>query len=329
VSGPPDLKLAFVPLNDAAVLIAAKAKGFFAGEGLRVQLSREVSWATVRDKVQFGAVDGAHLLGAVALASSLGAGSEPAPLIAPMALHTGGAALTLASRLGAIAGPTPDASGVARLIERRREEGASQLTFAIVFPYSTHNYLLRDWLAEAGVRPDEDVKLMVAPPSRMAGLLADGVIEGFCAGEPWNAAAVAAGVGAVVMRAAEARSGAPDKVLAVTEAWGEAHPDILQALLRALLKAAAWAQAAENRAELVAVLAQPEHVGADPAIIAAGLADIRFHGAATTSPMPAHAVWLLHQMARWGQIGADVDTSRVAARVFREDLHDQALTSLR
>jgi ABC-type nitrate/sulfonate/bicarbonate transport system substrate-binding protein len=197
-----------------------------------------------------------------------------------------------------------------------------------VFPYSTHNYLLRDWLAEAGVRPDEDVRLMVAPPSRMAGLLADGVIEGFCAGEPWNAAAVAAGVGAVVMRASETRASAPDKVLAVTEAWSRRRPEVLQALLRALLKAAAWAQAPQHRAELVAILALPEYVGADPAVIAAGLGDLRFHGAAVTAPEPAHALWLLHQMARWGQVAPEVDVAPIAGRVFRKDLHDAALHAL-
>ncbi len=239
-------------------------------------------------------------------------------MIAPLALNLGGAALTLSRRLAAVSGGT--AEGLARVIGRRAEEGASQLTFAVVFPYSTHNYVLRDWLAEAGVRPDEDVRLVVAPPSRMAGLLRDGVIEGFCVGEPWNAAAAAEGVGEVVMRASQARPAAPDKVFAVGEAWAQANPETLSALVRALKAAGRWADAVENRGELVELLCAPEHVGAEPGAIAAGLADIRFVAGGASVPEPAHALWLLHQMARWGQIAPGAATESAAARVYRPSL---------
>lgn len=94
------LRLGYVPLVDAAALIAAREKGFFAAQGLEVELSREVSWATVRDKVMVGALDGAHMLAPLALAATLGAGSDPVSLIAPMALNLDGAAVTLSTRLG-------------------------------------------------------------------------------------------------------------------------------------------------------------------------------------------------------------------------------------
>ena len=328
MSGSPDLKVAFVPLSDAAVVIVAWARGFFRAEGLAVELSREVSWATVRDKLQVGAVDGAHLLAPIALASTAGQDGAATPMIAPLALNQGGAALTLAARLAAIVGPGSGAEGLARVIERRREEGASQLTFAVVFPLSTHNYLLRDWLAAAGIRPDEDLRLTVAPPSRMADLLADGVIEGFCAGEPWNAVAVAKGVGEVMMRSSRARPTASDKVFAVREAAAEAQPERLQAALRALLRAGDWADAPENRAELVSLLAEPGHVGADPSVIRAGLSDIRFSTDGASLPDPLQARWLLSQMVRWNHIPATSDTDAIAARVYRQDLFAQALGAL-
>jgi two-component system, oxyanion-binding sensor len=208
---------------------------------------------------------------------------------------------------------------LARLVVRRREEGASPITLAVVFPYSTHNYLLRDWLSRAGIDPDRDVRLTVAPPSRMTELLTSGVVEGFCVTEPWGAAAVATGAGITAVRASQLWPRTPDKVLAVTETWAAAHPDVLQALLRALLRGAAWAEA--NRAELAAILAQPRYVGAPAAVIERSLADMIFHADEANAPDPTHAAWLLDQMTRWGHLPATGDALQIAARVYRPDLY--------
>ncbi|MDZ4370779.1 MAG: CmpA/NrtA family ABC transporter substrate-binding protein, partial [Phenylobacterium sp.] len=176
------LCLGFVALNDAASMIAADAKGFFAAEGLEVELVREVSWATIRDKVDVGALDGAHMLAPMALATA--AGADLKPLVAPLTLNLNGPAVTLSSRLAGVVDAGSTADGLGRLLARRREEGASPITLAVVFPYSTHNYLLRDWLSRSGIDPEADVRLTVAPPARMTELLASGVVEGFCVTEP-------------------------------------------------------------------------------------------------------------------------------------------------
>ncbi|WP_293676826.1 ABC transporter substrate-binding protein [uncultured Phenylobacterium sp.] len=323
------LRLGFIALNDAAALIVADALGYFGQEGLAVDLVREVSWATMRDKLAVGALDGAHLLAPLALAASLGApDGRPIPLVAPLALNINGPAITLSSHLAAAVGEGPHADGLARLIARRREEGASPLTLAVVFPLSVHAYLLRDWLARAGVDPDNDVRLTVAPPSRMTELLVGGVVEGFCVTEPWDTAAVVAGAGMIAARGSELWPRTPDKVFAVTEAWAEADPPRLRAVLRALLRAAAWADAQENRAELAAILARPHYVGADAAVIEASLGDIVFDADGASAPQPVHAAWLLSQMMRWRHIPADVDIGRVAGQVYRPDLHAAAAVDL-
>jgi NitT/TauT family transport system ATP-binding protein/nitrate/nitrite transport system substrate-binding protein len=321
------LRLGFAPLNDAAALIVARDKGFFGDEGLSVDLSREASWATVRDKLSAGLLDGAHMLAPLALAMTLGAGCDVTPVIAPFAMNLGGAAVTLSTRLAAHVAGDVDARGLAALIGRRRDQGSSPLTFATVFPYSIHNYLLRDWLAQAGVDPDRDVRLTVVPPARTADLLADGVIEGFCAGEPWNQVAERAGVGRTVMRAARFAPSAPDKVFAVTEDWARADPARLQALLRALLRASAWADDADNRVELAAMLEPPMNIGVERAAIAAGMSDIRFHRDGANRPRSSHAIWLMEQMRRWGQLTSDRDADSFAARVYRPDLFDEAVTA--
>lgn len=316
-----ELQLGFIPLVDAAPLIVAHARGFFASEGLTVSLSREGSWATVRDKVAAGALDGAHMLSPMVIAASLGIGSETKAMIAPLALNRGGAAITLSTRL---AGEQPAGVQLARLARRRQEEGASPLTLAVVYPYSIHNYLLRTWLVGLGLDPDRDVRLTVAPPSRTADLLAEGVIEGFCAGAPWNAVAEAAGVGRTVAHVEEVLPDAPDKVFGVTEYWAAANPQVLAGLVRALDAAGRWCAASENRQALAALLARPEHVGASVQAIRQGLQAIAFGADELGRPRPDHALWILDQMARWGQADP-AGAAKAAARIYRPDLYDQAL----
>jgi NitT/TauT family transport system ATP-binding protein/nitrate/nitrite transport system substrate-binding protein len=305
------VRLGYAPLSDSAPLVAAQALGFFADEGLQAELSREVSWATIRDKLALGALDGAHLLAPMALAAAVGEAAPP--VVVPMALAHGGAGITLSERIVEAAGE--EASGLARLIARRRAERASPLTLAVVYPYSTHNYLLRTWLAEAGLDPAADLHMTVAAPSRMAELLGGGVIEGFCAGEPWGPAAQAAGAGRVVARVGDLWPVAPDKVLGFGRAWAEADRPRLEAVLRALGRAAGWCAEPKNREALAGLLAERLELGAE--VILPGLAHLAFEAQAANR---AEAAWLLEQMRRWGQLDAAADRRALAEAVYRPDL---------
>ncbi|MGR4862770.1 CmpA/NrtA family ABC transporter substrate-binding protein [Caulobacter sp. LARHSG274] len=338
MTGVADLKLGFIPLTDCAPLVVAKAQGFFAEEGLEVALSREVSWATIRDKVTVGALDGAHMLAPMALAAGLNDGAATGPMLAPLALNLNGGGITVSTALalalrdidpeGMAASPV-SARPLARLIEFRRTQGAALLTFAVVYPHSMHNYALRYWLAEAGIDPDRDVRLVVTPPPRMVEHLGSGDIDGFCVGAPWNAAAVSEGLGELLIKASEFWAGGPDKVFGLTAAWAARHPDELRAALRALIRAAAWADEPGNHAELVALLARPDYVGAEPELLARALKrEIVFHQAAAGLPRREHALWFLSQMVRWGQVDGDLDLGAVADRVYRPDLFRDAALSL-
>ena len=68
----------------------------------------------------------------------------------------------------------------------------------MTFPFSTHNYQLRFWMAAGGVDPDEDVRLVVLPPPYMVDSLANGHVDAFCVGAPWNSVAVDLGVGHIL-----------------------------------------------------------------------------------------------------------------------------------
>jgi NitT/TauT family transport system ATP-binding protein/nitrate/nitrite transport system substrate-binding protein len=314
------IRLGFIPLNDCAALAVAREKGFFVAEGLDVTLSREPSWSNIRDKLAVGTLDGAHMLAPMALAASLGLGVYRTPMIAPLALNRNGSAFTVSEALA----EAMKSASLAELVGRRAKEGWPPLRFAVVFSYSMHNYELRQWLSDGGIDPDNDVRLVVAPPPRMGGQLESGEIDGFCAGEPWNALAVARGTGTVAVRAIDIWPNGPDKVLGVTRSWAEAEPVQLLALVRALVAAAAWADAPENRDELASLLAQPAYVGAPKAVIAASLADIVFSRDGAGVPRLEHAEWFLEQMLRWGQIDSKIDRAATAAEVYRPDLFEAA-----
>src|SRR5438876_3349144 len=251
------LHIGFIPLVDAAALIIAVDKGFAAAEGLDVKLVREVSWSNVRDKLNIGLFDAAHLLAPVAIASSLGLGHVKVPIVAPFNLGLNGNAITVSPALHAdlmeeIDGdrfdPMVTALALARVVAKRRRTGAEPLTFGMTFPFSTHNYQLRFWMAAGGVDPDEDVRLVVLPPPYMVDSLAKGPVDAFCVGAPWNSIAVDLGIGEILHFASDILVRAAEKVLAIRQSWSEKNPELVAGLVRAAARAAEFIEHPENRA---------------------------------------------------------------------------------
>src|SRR4029077_3245689 len=231
------LRIGFIPLADAAALIVAVDKGFAAAEGLDVELVREVSWSNVRDKLNIGFFDAAPPLAPVAIASSLGLGHVKVPILAPFGLGVNGNAITVSPALyaaiaaaadGSIVDPMVSARALARVVTSRKAKGEEPLTFGMTFPFSTHNYHLRFWMAAGGVDPDEDVRLVVLPPPYMVESLANRHVDGFCVGAPWNSVAVDLGIGFILHFVSEILARAAEKVLGVRSAWAEENPDVLK-----------------------------------------------------------------------------------------------------
>jgi two-component system, oxyanion-binding sensor len=348
MTGP--LRIGFIPLVDAAALIVAVDKGFTAAEGLDVALVREVSWSNVRDKLNIGLFDAAHLLAPVAIASSLGLGHVKVPIVAPFNLGLNGNAITVSPALhadimGELEGdrfdPMATALALARVVAKRRKSGAEPLTFGMTFPFSTHNYQLRFWMAAGGVDPDEDVRLVVLPPPYMVDSLANGHVDAFCVGAPWNSVAVDLGIGHILHFVADILVRAVEKVLAVRQDWSEKKPDVVAALVRAHVRAAEFIEQPHNRSEVAQILAQPERIGVDASVIQRtldGRLKISPDGSMRESsryllvgredaarPDPVQAAWLYAQMVRWGQTATRPDALKTAMGVFRPDLYDAAL----
>jgi two-component system, oxyanion-binding sensor len=351
MTGP--LQIGFIPLVDAAALIVAVDKGFCAGEGLDVTLVREVSWSNVRDKLNIGLFDAAHLLAPVAIASSLGLGHVRVPIAAPFNLGLNGNAITVSPGLHAaimaeIDGdrfdPMATALALSRVVAARRKSGAEPLTFGMTFPFSTHNYQLRFWMAAGGVDPDEDVRLVVLPPPYMVDSLASGHVDAFCVGAPWNSIAVDQGVGLILHFVSDILVRAAEKVLAIRRNWSDRNPQVVAALVRAASKAAEFIEQPQNRAEAARILSAPERIGVDADVIQRtldGRLRISPDGTMRESsryllvgredaarPDPVQAAWLYAQMVRWGQAAFSTDALQTAMAVFRPDLYDAALGSV-
>ena len=344
------LCIGFIPLVDAAALIVAVDKGFAAAEGFDVTLVREVSWSNVRDKLNIGLFDAAHLLAPVAIASSLGLGHVKVPITAPFNLGLNGNAITVSPALHAaimaeIDGdrfdPMVTALALARVVAARRKSGAEPLTFGMTFPFSTHNYQLRFWMAAGGVDPDEDVRLVVLPPPYMVDSLANGHVDAFCVGAPWNSVAVDRGVGHILHFVSDILVRAAEKVLAVRQNWSEKNPQIVAALVRAASHASEFIEQPQNRAEVARILARPERIGVDADVVRRtldGRLKISPDGTMRESsryllvgreeaarPDPMQAAWLYAQMVRWGQASISPEAVEIAKSVFRPDLYDAAL----
>ena len=334
-----ELVLGITPLTDCAPIAVAHEHGHFRREGLRVRLSREPSWANIRDKLATGALDGAHLLAPMALAATLGIEPIAEPVVTGLALGLGGNALTVSNRLrarldeaGAATGASPAECGLAlaRVIAEDRAAGRPALRIAKVFPFSMHGYELRHWLGEAGIAPGRDVRLPVVPPPRLVESLEAGTIDGFCAGEPWNSLAVLRGGGALLFPIHAFWPHAPEKVFGVNARWLEREGEAHRALLRALLGAARWCDAPEHRGELARLLSAHAYVDAPESAIlpslAAGLH--RFHADHANFPWRSHAIWIATQMLRWGELEKPLDLRAETARVYRADLYRAAAAEL-
>ena len=240
------LKIGFVPLIDAAPLIAAFQLGYFREEGLNVSLHRQIGWANIRDKLSFGQLDAGHALLGMPIASHLGRDSFNEPLIGILELGAGGNAITVRKELhdqGATS-----AAGLASLM--KSQPRFSRLIVGHVFSSSMHHYLLREWLASAGINPDWDVKMCIIPPPQMVDHMRGGYVDLFCVGEPWNTLATRQGHGVPIVATTDILPRHPEKVLAVSRRFAKGKSELLAMLVRATLRGCQWCENGENRQRL-------------------------------------------------------------------------------
>ena len=336
--------IGFLPLVDAALPILAHEHGFAAAEGLQLRLVKDVSWATVLDRLLYGHTDAAHLVAPLALAATLGRGRPAQPLAVPFVLGLNGNAITLRPELAAQVAPAGvlgDPASVGAALRAVVAQSPRPLRFGVVHRYSSHNYMLRYWLAACGVVPDRDVEIVTVPPPYCADALESGEVDGICVGEPWNSVAVERGAGVIVLATAQIWRRGVEKVLAVRESLLAERRAEVEALIRALIAAARQFVDPAAARENAAILARPEYLDghadlieraiADRLLLARGgslshFPDFMFqYREAANFPWVSQAQWLYTQMARWDGGGFNPQDAEKAARVFRPDVYRSAL----
>ena len=330
------LRVGFVPLTDCAPLVMAAELGLFKKFGLRVELSRELGWATVRDKIIHRELDAAHALAAMPVAATLGLGSVACDCLTALVLNLNGNAITLSNELwnrGVRDGKTLREE----IVRSRREK---TYTFGVVFPFSSHRHLLRQWFAAHGIDSERDVHIAVVPPPQMVANLKAGHLDGFCVGEPWSSVAVQSRVGWIAVTSSELDPLHPEKVLMVRGDFAANRGEEHVALVAALLEACELCDQPENHEQIITTLARPEYVGAPESALRHGingemdfghgtervLRDFCiFHRDNANEPSGDKAAWVLELVHSNGfSPEPSVLNFALSRKVFRPDIFEQA-----
>ncbi|WP_246831195.1 CmpA/NrtA family ABC transporter substrate-binding protein [Pandoraea sp. SD6-2] len=306
------LRVGFVALSDAAPLVVAKRLELGHEHGLTLELSRESSWAAVRDKLLTGELDAAHSLYGLVYGVQLGIGGPREDMAVLMVLNRNGQAVTVTPSLADAMARTGDLREALVSLGRKP-------VFAQTFPTGTHAMFLNYWFAAQGIDPLSEVSSIVIPPAHMVAAMEEGGLDGFCCGEPWHAVAQARGLGRTVAVSSDIWPNHPEKVLACRRDFVARYPKTAQALVRTLLSACRWLDMPGHRAEAAGWLAEPAWVGAPRDLIAARLlgdfgrmqgrhallAVSFFDEGAVNYPHPSDGMWFISQYRRWGMVGAE------------------------
>lgn len=338
-------RIGFLPLVDAALPIVAHEMGLADKEGIHLTLVKDRTWATVRDRLAYGQTDAAHLVAPIAIAMALGLDRAPTPIGAPFMLGLNGNAIAVSNVLAEMLGVGMEAD-VRTVGERLTAIAKAQISMgrrlriAVVHRYSSHNYMLRYWLAACGCDPDRDVEIMVVAPPLVADAFAAGEIDASVVGEPWNSLAVERGDGVIISSTSRIWTRGVEKLLAFrSELLEERRPDV-EALLRALYAAGQVVLDPAHTDMVADLLARDAYVGLPRAVIARAITGqmicrhggtpvkekdfLVLHGEAANFPWRSQAMWLYSQMARWGHAKPTLEGFEAAAGVFRPDVYRSA-----
>lgn len=333
---PMSLRVGFVPLNDCAPLAVAQELGLFDKHGLKVELRRELGWATIRDKIIHGELDAVHALAAMPVAAALGLGSIPCECVSGLVLSLHGNAITLSIDLREKG--VRNAATLRDEIQKNRAQ--KKYTFGVVCPFSSHNFLLRQWLANGGINPERDVQIVVVPPQQMVANLKAGNLDGYCVGEPWNSVAVQRGIGWCAAVGSEIAPGHPEKVLMVRRGFDDQHHEEHLGLIAALVEACAFCDQKENTHEVARILAQPEYLNLPMEILSPSLrgefevagrkverlADFQiFHRNDANEPSQDKVAWIIRSVQQSGLVPDRSIFQKFATnKIFRPDIFAEA-----
>jgi ABC-type nitrate/sulfonate/bicarbonate transport system substrate-binding protein len=331
------IRLGYVRLLDAAPLIVADSLGMFRDAGLNVELSREVGWATIRDKLAFGDLDVAQALSPMPFVMQMGINVAKTEVITGMVLSCNGNAITLSTQLREEG--VEDGASLRRYIKNGFRP--RKLVFGVVSHASSHHFILCRWLEQHGVCPHKDVIISVLPPEQMVRNLASQNIDGFCVGEPWNSLAIEEGLGWCAATSEAIASAYPEKVLATTERFYSYRGSEYVQMIQVLLEACAYCEDPANRTVLLNILSKFEYLNCNTATLAQALSGhfamgygaessdkfIRFHGEEVNRPDIKRAELVYEDLLRFlPNTAFEPISKKMISRIYRASIYEQAMS---
>lgn len=322
------IRIGYVPLLDAAPLLVAEELGLFEKAGLNVGLSSEMGWGTVREKIVYGELEATHAPGGLLFSILFGTHAPPCEVSTDFIMNLQGNAITLSRRVWEKG--VRDGKTLKLMI---RSEAPHRPVFAVVSPFSSHHFLLRKWLREAGIDPDRDVRISVLPPPLVGEHMNTGHIDGFCAGEPWNSLAALKGDGWIVATSETLERNHPEKILLCRAAFLEGRAEEYAELRKALAAACRYCDVPENRPSIVEMmLARKWFPGSREALAnalvgpfstGAGKADLRepivsFYRGDANRATRQRAVWFLESTLESGALRLEAPQRRAGLEAFLE-----------
>lgn len=336
-----DVRFGMIALTDCSPIVIAHEKGLFKKYGINSTVIKGASWAAIRDSLSNGDIQATHMLIGMPLASTMGLlGSPQVPMVAPWMINRNGQAISLKAELkGKI---STDPKALKPLVDAAKKSG-NPMTFAMTFPPGTHAMWMRYYLGAGGINPDKDVALVTVPPPQMVANMKVGKMDGFCVGEPWNARAIADGIGYTAITTQELWRDHPEKVCAFKEDFAQKNPKTVKAILKALHEASVWLDDMKNRPEQAEIVSRPTYINCPPEIILGRLqghydyGDGRklddpnymiFSDRNCNYPQEKYAIWYMSQFRRWGMLPQAPDYQGIAKRVMRPDIYEEAMKEL-
>lgn len=335
-----EVRIGFIPLTDCASVVMASVLGFDKKYGVKIVLSKEASWAGVRDKLVNGELDMAHVLYGLVYGVHLGTAGPKRDMAVLMSLNNNGQAITLSKALadkGAVDGPS-----LAKTMAKEKRE----YTFAGTFPTGTHAMWLHYWLAASGINPLQGAKLITVPPPQMVANMRVGNMDGFCVGEPWNQRAIIDGIGITAITTQDIWKDHPEKTLGTTADYVKANPNTCRAVMMAVLEAGRWIDASlANKMKMADTVAEKSYINTSVDAINQRILGRYQNGLGKTWDDPNHmkffndgaanfpylsdGMWFLTQHKRWGLLKAHPDYLAVAKQINQIELYKQAAGALK
>jgi nitrate/nitrite transport system substrate-binding protein len=335
------MRFGIIALTDCAPIVMAHELGFFKKFGIESVVSKEASWAVIRDKLSLGENQATHMLIGMPIASTMGlAGSPVKPMVAPWLLNRNGQAITLNNKLKQAGVKTP--AQLKPIVDKAKAAG-DPMTFAMTFPPGTHAMWIRYWLASGGINPDKDVSLITIPPAQMVANMKVDKMDGFCVGEPWNNRAIEDGIGFTAITTQKMWKDHPEKVCAFTEEFATQNPRTVKAVLKALHLSSTHLDDLGNRAKAAEIISRPAYINCPPEIILERLLGKYNYGDGRSEQDPNYMIfsqrnanyphqiygkWWLTQLRRWGLTKGAPDYAAIPKKVLRSDLYLEAMKDM-